>query len=245
MGARTLALTAIVASTLVLPPTICFAESKIGSAITVNNQVEGVTAEGARPLAAGSELYADELVRTVGGESMAQLLFLDNTNLSVGPQAAVRLDKFVYDPNGQAGSVVISASRGAFRFITGLQDPRNYVIKTAYAALGVRGTELYFVKTSNALQVQLIRGVVIVRTISGVVVVLDIPNMVVTVDRNGNASKPVIVNHPLVDFASLGPPVTHYAGLFPSPIDQATGLAVAVVGIGAAVLGVREKPASP
>ncbi len=106
MIALSWALTAIVAAGLTLPSTICFAEGKIGNAVTIKNQVEGVTSAGTQPITTGSEVYSNELVRT-GGQSMAQLLFLDNTNLSVGPLSTIRLDKFVYDPNAAKGNVVL------------------------------------------------------------------------------------------------------------------------------------------
>src|SRR5262249_13537728 len=63
----------------------------------------------------------------------------DKTNLHVGPSSTVRLDKFVYDPNKGTGSVVIDATRGAFRFSTGAQNKGDYKVKTPYGVLGVRG----------------------------------------------------------------------------------------------------------
>jgi hypothetical protein len=59
---------------------------------------------------------------------------------------APRRDKFLYDPNNKgAGKVAINATKGAYRFITGEQDKKNYEIKTPYAVLGVRGTVLEIV----------------------------------------------------------------------------------------------------
>ena len=138
--ARNGALILIVAVGLALSSIACFAEDKIGNAITIKNQVEGVTAGGTQSLTTGSEVYSNELVRTVG-QSMAQLLFVDNTNLSIGPLSMIRLDSFVYDPNASRGNVVLRAGVGAFRFITGLQDKKSYAIKTEFATIGVRGTE--------------------------------------------------------------------------------------------------------
>jgi len=253
MAARNWVLAVIVAAGLTLPSSVCFAEPKIGNAVTINNEVEAVTAEGAQPLTTGSELYSNELVRTGGGESMAQLLFLDNTNLSVGPGSTIRLDKFVYDPNGRSGSMILVAGRGAFRFITGLQDSKSYTIKTAYAAIGVRGTEFYVLVKDNEVQIQLIKGHVIVRTISQKVVLLEKPNVVLTVDSKGNISQLEIVNHPIVDLANLGPPVTNYASLFPPATNVATGGDAYYVAGGLAALGgfitlelvEHHKPASP
>ena len=78
---------------------------------------------------------------------MADLVFLDSTNLTVGPISEVLLDKFVYDPNGSSGVVVVQATKGAFRFVTGSQDKRAYQIQTPFGNLGVRGTIVEMVLT--------------------------------------------------------------------------------------------------
>lgn len=113
-------------------------EPKIGSATATKNKVEGVVNGKNQPLSKGSEVYTNETVRT-GDASVADLVFLDNTNLSVGPTSEVKLDKFVYDPTGSSGAVVINVTKGAFRFVTGSQDKRVYEIKTPFGTLGVRG----------------------------------------------------------------------------------------------------------
>ena len=130
--------------TVSLLSSIALAEPNIGSAAAVKNRVEGVSHEQTRTLSAGSAVYSRELIRS-GEASIAELVFQDSTKLSVGPKSEVRLDKFVYDPDKGAGKVAIKAGRGAFRFVTGTQDPRDYEIKTPYATLGVRGTVLEIV----------------------------------------------------------------------------------------------------
>ena len=62
-------------------------------------------------LSPGSEVFANETVRT-GNLGQADLVFLDQTNLTVGPTSEVLLDKFVYDPTGP--KVVLQLTRGAF-----------------------------------------------------------------------------------------------------------------------------------
>ena len=56
-----------------------------------------------------------------GDSGQADLQFNDRSNLSVGPNSTVQLDKFVYDPNKSAGTVAVEATRGSFRFVTGSQ----------------------------------------------------------------------------------------------------------------------------
>jgi len=235
--ARNGALILIVAVGLALSSIACFAEDKIGNAITIKNQVEGVTAGGTQSLTTGSEVYSNELVRTVG-QSMAQLLFVDNTNLSIGPLSTIRLDSFVYDPNASKGNVVLRAGVGAFRFITGLQDKKSYAIKTEFATIGVRGTEFYLLNTSSEVRIQLVEGTVFGTTISGQNFSLDQVNEVLSIDSKGQVHYLGISNKPLVDLADLGPPITQYAGLYPPPINLAGGLAVGagIVGTVAAIV---------
>ena len=114
------------------------AQQRIGTATSVKPEARGSVAG---QLSASAGVHANETVNT-GSGGQANLQFLDNTKLSVGPMSTVRLDKFVYDPSKGTGAVTINATRGAYRFVTGVQDSRNYQIKTPYATLGVRGTVL-------------------------------------------------------------------------------------------------------
>jgi hypothetical protein len=141
---------ALIASILlVVQPAMALAQSNIGSATSVRNRVDGVIGGQTRSLSSGSVVHANELIRSQA-ESIANLQFVDQSKLSVGPNSQVRLDKFVYDPNRKAGSVVIQAGKGAYRFATGVQDSKNYEIKTPYATLGVRGTVLEIVVENSA-----------------------------------------------------------------------------------------------
>ena len=115
------------------------AATQIGVAASIKPNADRVVGAKAETLAPGSELHANETVRT-GNLGQADLVFIDKTNLTVGPASEVRLDKFVYDPTGSSGQVVMQMSRGAFRFVTGTQEHRVYKVTTPYGTLGVRGT---------------------------------------------------------------------------------------------------------
>ena len=111
----------------------------IGVAASITPSAERGVGTVFQTLAPGSELHASETVRT-GDAGKADLVFIDRTNLTVGPTSEVVLDQFVYDPVGNKGKVVIQATRGAFRFATGTQDHSAYQLNTPYGSLGVRGT---------------------------------------------------------------------------------------------------------
>jgi hypothetical protein len=107
---------------------------EIGSATSVKPQADA----NSRTLSSGTSVYSRDLIHT-GGAGVADLRFHDNTNLSVGPNSSVRLDKFVYDPNKSTGGVAVEATRGSFRFVTGAQSKGSYQVKTPYGTLGIRG----------------------------------------------------------------------------------------------------------
>jgi FecR protein len=219
---RHLALIALVA--LTLQPSICAAQLNIGSAAAVRNQVDGILNDQTRNLSPGSAVHSEELIRS-GDASVGELVFLDRTRLSVGPKSEVRLDKFVYNPNRGGGSVVIDMTRGSYRFITGVQDPRNYEIKTPYATLGVRGTILEISlegvepgtipppdlpECRNYIRVRLVEGAFIATTTSGRTITVTNPNTVLTVCSDGNfqttTSTQSILNFTPERFAEGPPP---------------------------------------
>jgi hypothetical protein len=113
-------------------------EATIGSATATKNRVEGVVGGKSQTITTGTGVYSNEVVRTAP-DSVADLKFVDDSNLSVGPTSEIILDKFVYDPTGSTGTVVINATKGAFRFVTGKQDKKVYQIKTPFGTIGIRG----------------------------------------------------------------------------------------------------------
>jgi len=118
-----------------LQATGSLAQEAMGKATSVIPQAES---NHAGPLSSGSNVYSKETVRT-GQSGQVDLQFKDNSNLKVGANSSVRLDRFVYDPNKSTGDVAMEATRGSFRFVTGSQGTETYKIKTPYGILGVRG----------------------------------------------------------------------------------------------------------
>jgi hypothetical protein len=177
------------------------AAERIGNAANISNQVQGVLGKQARTLAVGSEVYLNELLRT-GAASNASVVFLDDTNLSVGPQSEVTLDRFVYNPDRGQGAVVVRTGRGIFRFVTGSQRPQNYLIQTPIASIGVRGTIFDLLVEPNRMIVILIQGQVQVATFSNRRVWLGRPGTALTVYADGRIEGPVPWNGSIrVNFA--------------------------------------------
>jgi len=186
--------------------TASLAQSPIGSAASVQNQVQGIIGGGTQSISAGGSVFQNERVRT-GDESQAQLVFLDQTNLGVGPKSEVTLNRFVYNPDRGTGRVAIEASRGVFRFVTGSQDPKNYEVNTPIATIQVRGTEFHLLVARNYIVVALVHGALRITTVRGRVVLHNQPSTAVTIHADGRVEGPMPWTGPF----------TRYAGDVPFP----------------------------
>lgn len=116
------------------------AQETIGTAALVRNEVTHGPAANSAPLEAGQAVVRREIVRT-GADSVAKLVFLDQTNLSLGPRATIALDELVYRGEGSRGRVALDLTEGAFRFLSGKLRKESYEIVTPTATIGIRGTE--------------------------------------------------------------------------------------------------------
>jgi len=133
------------------------AQQAIGSTTTAQNQVTRELSGAAGPLSVGDAVYRNEVVRT-GTDSLAKLIFLDSTNLAVGPTSRVVLDRFVYEGDPGAEKVAVNLAKGLFRFTTGALDKKAYTITTPTAAIGVRGTVLDIDVRRGDTRVTLVEG---------------------------------------------------------------------------------------
>jgi hypothetical protein len=133
------------------------AQQHIGSTAVAHNDVSRELGGASAPLTVGDDVFRNELVRT-GADSAAKLVFLDSTNLGVGPTSSVTLDQFVYvgEVNGQ--KMAVNLAKGVFRFTTGALDKRAYTISTPNAAIGVRGTVLDIAVQGGLSRVTLAEG---------------------------------------------------------------------------------------
>ena len=116
------------------------AAPKIGVAKTVVKLVSGEVERTRRTLAAGDQVFLNEMIRTEPRAS-TRIIFDDRTSLSIGSRSVVALDEFVYRPGSSSSRIVFSTTRGALRFITGKARSSAYRINTPTATIGVRGTD--------------------------------------------------------------------------------------------------------
>ncbi|MCA0304227.1 MAG: FecR domain-containing protein [Proteobacteria bacterium] len=92
-----------------------------------------------RVLHVGIDVQASELV-TTGRDDRAQLLFLDGTSLTVGPNAEMRIDRFVFDPASSTGELGVSLGKGVLRMVGGkISKNKPVTVTTPGGTVGIRG----------------------------------------------------------------------------------------------------------
>src|SRR5438067_7287268 len=117
------------------------AQTRVGEAAVVKNEVLRVAGPSTTRINVGDGLVRDETVRT-GIDSATRLVMADSTNLSLGPNATLKLDRTVFDDEHHYREVAVRMTSGAFRFVTGHSDKNAYKITTPLASIGVRGTTI-------------------------------------------------------------------------------------------------------
>jgi len=120
-----------------------------------------------RILRVGIDVVADEVI-TTNERDRAHLVFLDGTSLTVSPNARLKIDRYVYDPASQTGSIGITTAQGVFRLVGGKISKSNEItVKTPSATLGLRGGISIFAVDQKQTTAQFLFGKSLVVTGKG------------------------------------------------------------------------------
>ncbi len=170
----------------------------IGNAKVIVKTVTGSFEADLRRINLLDDIYHNERIET-GDESATELIFLDETKLALGPNSSMVLDRFVYDPDPDKASFVMTATAGVFRFVSGKLPKKSYEIHTPTATIGIRGTVFTLVVIPGGpngdgamVNVTVEQGVAIVTNCLGQRVSLDIaePSTTILGNADGSCSAP-------------------------------------------------------
>lgn len=96
----------------------------------------GHIAESGEPVFIGQEV-------STGANGHLQILLLDETVFTIGPNSSIKIDKFVYDPKSHDGEIRASLIKGVFRYVSGMiaaKKSTNVSMELPTASIGFRGT---------------------------------------------------------------------------------------------------------
>jgi len=132
---------AFVAALTLMAPEAAEAADRVGVAAAVTPQATSKPQGGAtKTLKIGKSVFYNERI-TTSSFGVVQVLLVDGSTFTVGPQSDLVIDKFVYDPHSGTGELAATFSKGALRFVGGKLSKKapGVKVKTPAGELTVRG----------------------------------------------------------------------------------------------------------
>jgi FecR protein len=143
------------AQCLIPVPALSQQPANQGQSIAKASQLKGkvtITHNGVTvPLTANTPIYMGDTIATDAG-GHAFLSFVDDTQMTLSENTKVKIDNYVFDPQGHSGAVY-SWMEGAFQYISGhlvKSKDSNARIEASFGTLGIRGTEFIVRKDSGS-----------------------------------------------------------------------------------------------
>jgi hypothetical protein len=194
MGRRTLHGLIVVAVTLLsgLASSQAAAQQAIGAVSRIQGEVSGMRGGAAQVLGLNASVFPNEVVST-GAAARLELTFKDNTRVTLGENAKLTLDRYIFNPAAGRGAIKFRVI-GALRFVSGQVSKlarSDVTVTTPVATIGIRGTEFWGGPIDDqALGVFLIEGAVRVSNAAGAQI-LNRPGQGTNIARPGAAPGPV------------------------------------------------------
>ncbi|MCB9978100.1 MAG: FecR domain-containing protein [Rhodospirillales bacterium] len=122
------------------------APQPIGSVVETEGSVTFSGTNGTSAARPQDNIYPYATIKT-GPQSRALILLIDDTEITLGENAELSLDEYVFDPGDpQENKGRFSFLRGAFVYVSGMlakRSPPDVTLKTSYGSIGIRGTTVW------------------------------------------------------------------------------------------------------
>ncbi len=122
----------------------------VGYAAKVERDVEGKLGDAdAKKIKIEDDIFFSEII-TTEPDATAIMSFRDGSSLEIGPNSALTIDEFIFNPAEGVKTQTITALVGSFRFVSGMTMPNQTItINTPSATIGIRGSTLPLVVGSD------------------------------------------------------------------------------------------------
>jgi len=132
------------------------AAESVGSITNVVNPAQ----IGSGTAAVGTPVYMNQRLRT-GPDGRLQVTFRDQSVLTLGENANVAIDRYVYNPSKSSGQLALNASRGAVRFVGAKIEKlskKKIIVSSPQGAMAVMGTDFWAGPIDGQYGVLLLKG---------------------------------------------------------------------------------------
>ncbi len=127
---------------LLMATTVAAKDPAIGKVIAIRGQATIGRAEIKQTLQLGGEIRSKDIVRT-GQRCRLQIMFTDNTIISLGPVSEFIVKDYAWDETARQGKMTSEVKEGVFRILGGSitkKSPEQFITETPGATIGIRGS---------------------------------------------------------------------------------------------------------
>lgn len=161
----------VILAGLVTAPTLATAAERptVGQVEQLEGTATAEHAASSRPLGPEAPLLFRDLLVT-GDDARLLAGLKDGTELTLGENARLEIDKLIYDPGSADNNLVLNVVAGAFLFVGGRIEEAGgdaVTIRTALVTIGVRGTTVWGGLIDDGFGVLVLDGAVTVSTMGG------------------------------------------------------------------------------
>lgn len=120
------------------------AETPVGELVGVQGGVFIVNDTEETSAEIGDPVFLNDVVET-DSNARALVLLKDETELILGSNASLKVDKYVFDPADVESNEGDFLLKGPFLWVSGLlpKDNKNVSLKTEFGSIGIRGTSVW------------------------------------------------------------------------------------------------------
>ncbi len=143
-------------SVLLLPMPCNAALNAVAKVVALRNTATATDIAGSkRALTSKAAIYEGDTIQT-GKRGRIQIIFTDNTIISLGRNANLSIHEYLFQPELNRGALRTEVKEGIFRIMGGAitkTSPENFTTKTPAATIGIRGSMYAGRVSGNSLSV--------------------------------------------------------------------------------------------
>jgi hypothetical protein len=131
-----------VAASLCLFAQVSHAQAVAGVVKKKEGTVQIVRGTTTLPVEVGTQIQAGDLLKTLKDSSVGFML-KDESRVALGPNSQMSLDKFGFDADTYAGTILVNVIKGSFAMVSGLvikNNPAHSLIRTPTSTLDLRNS---------------------------------------------------------------------------------------------------------
>lgn len=158
----------------------------VGKVVAARGDVLAIDSSGGqRALKTKAEIHTQDVVKT-GKNGRVQMIFSDNTIISLGVDSTMDISEYRWDANAKSGAMKTRVQEGTFRVLGGMitkTSPESFTTETPAATIGIRGSMYAGRISGNQLSVVFLGGTgIYVENPFGIIDIME-PGFGLTVEK--------------------------------------------------------------